>query len=97
VRELENVIGHAAMMTEATVIDVNDIVDLLRDEAARQPDSVLGETFVCSSRLPMEEVERRYIEQVVREENDNVTQASARLGIPRSTLYQRIKESHHKG
>jgi len=92
VRELENVIGNAAMMAESNVIDVNDIVELLRElDPARRGEQSLEGSFVCSSQLPLEEVERRYIERVLHEEDDNVPQAAARLGVPRSTLYQRLK------
>jgi transcriptional regulator of acetoin/glycerol metabolism len=37
-------------------------------------------------------VERRHIELVLREENGHVERAARRLGIPRSSLYQRIKQ-----
>jgi DNA-binding NtrC family response regulator len=36
-------------------------------------------------------LERRYIEQVLREEGGKVDVAALRLGIPRSTLYQKLK------
>jgi DNA-binding NtrC family response regulator len=92
VRELENVIGNAAMMAEGNVIDVTDVVDLLRNlEPAARVDAGGEDNFVCSSRLTLDEVERRYIEKVLRDENDNVTETAARLGVPRSTLYQRLK------
>ena len=41
--------------------------------------------------LTLEDMERQYIRSVLREEHGKVTQAAARLGIPRSTLYQKIK------
>ncbi len=92
VRELENVIGNAAMMAEGRVIDVHDVVDLLREpEGERRGQREANGSFVCSSRLTLEEVERRYIEKVLHEEDDNVTQTAARLGVPRSTLYQKLK------
>jgi len=92
VRELENVIGNAAMLVESGMIDLDDIVELLREPTpTRSGEQGLEDCFVCSAHLPLEEVEQRYIERVLHEENDNVTQAAARLGVPRSTLYQRLK------
>jgi transcriptional regulator with PAS, ATPase and Fis domain len=92
VRELENVIGNAAMMLEGDVIDVDDVLPLLRElePAARVEETATG-SFVCSTRLPLAEVEERYIEKVLKEEGDSVPQAAQRLGIPRSTLYQKLK------
>ncbi len=41
--------------------------------------------------LTLEGLERVHIERVLRELGGRVTEASQRLGIPRSTLYQKIK------
>jgi transcriptional regulator of acetoin/glycerol metabolism len=42
--------------------------------------------------LTLEELEKVHIERVLREMGGRVTEASLRLGIPRSTLYQKIKK-----
>jgi transcriptional regulator of acetoin/glycerol metabolism len=42
--------------------------------------------------LTLAEVEQRYIERVLAEEDGNVATAARRLGIPKSSLYQRIKK-----
>jgi len=39
----------------------------------------------------LEELERRYIEYVLELEDGNVPRAAERLGVPRSTLYSRLK------
>ena len=44
------------------------------------------------STLTLEELERAHIERVLREENGHVAQAATRLGIPRSSLYQKIQK-----
>ncbi len=41
--------------------------------------------------LTLEELERRHIEYVVRLEDGNVDRAATRLGVSRSTLYQKLK------
>ena len=43
-------------------------------------------------RQTLEQVERQYIEEVLLSEGGRVEAAAKRLGIPRSSLYQRIKE-----
>jgi transcriptional regulator of acetoin/glycerol metabolism len=41
--------------------------------------------------LTLEEMERRHVEHVVRIEGGNIDRAATRLGVSRSTLYQKIK------
>ena len=41
--------------------------------------------------LTLAELERRHIERVLRDSGGRVADAAARLDIPRSTLYQKIK------
>ena len=43
--------------------------------------------------LPLEEMERRYIRQVLNQLNDNRTLAARLLGVDRKTLYRKLKES----
>jgi transcriptional regulator of acetoin/glycerol metabolism len=44
------------------------------------------------SRLTLIELERQHIERVLNEEGGRVEKAAKRLGIPRSSLYQKIKK-----
>jgi DNA-binding NtrC family response regulator len=41
--------------------------------------------------MPLAEVERRYILRVLEKEGGHVARAARKLGIPRSSLYQRLK------
>ena len=81
VRELENVIGNACMMTDANLIDINDLPDRLRGPLTEQ----LGgdETF-----LPLEELQRRHILRVLEGVGGNKARAAEVLGIGRATIYQ---------
>ncbi len=42
--------------------------------------------------LTLKELERRHIERVLAEEKGRVENAALRLGIPRSSLYQKLKQ-----
>jgi transcriptional regulator of acetoin/glycerol metabolism len=42
--------------------------------------------------MTLEEVERQHISRVLRSENGKVDRAAAKLGIPRSSLYVKIKQ-----
>ena len=90
IRELRNVLERAALLCGRNTLEASD----LRFESA----SVLqprGESPTAAeaegSHVTLEELERIHIERVLRELGGRVTEASQRLGIPRSTLYQKIK------
>jgi transcriptional regulator with PAS, ATPase and Fis domain len=81
IRELRNVLERGALLCEGRVLGPPD----LRFEAQATAASV-GDTG-----LTLAELERRHIESVLREERGRVEAASRRLGIPRSSLYQKLK------
>jgi DNA-binding NtrC family response regulator len=87
VRELRNVLERALLLCGRDVLEAPD----LRFEGPAavpppSPDAPASETL-----LTLEEIERRHIERVLRDMGGRVAEASQRLGIPRSTLYQKIK------
>jgi transcriptional regulator with PAS, ATPase and Fis domain len=81
VRELRNVLERAVLLSEDRVLSRRD----LRFEPGAAEDAVseLG--------LTLDELERRHIERVLQAEQGRVEAAARRLGIPRSSLYQKIK------
>jgi DNA-binding NtrC family response regulator len=42
--------------------------------------------------MTLEDVERRHIELILNDENGNVDRAAARLGISRSSLYNKVRQ-----
>ncbi len=82
VRELRNVLERAVLRAEGGEIHASDFrfAPILADSPATGG----GQTLV--------ELEKQQIEKVLREERGRVVNAAQRLGIPRSTLYQKIKE-----
>jgi DNA-binding NtrC family response regulator len=83
VRELRNVIERAVLLSEGKTIGLRD---LHFDGHAS-----VGTPFF-DSRLTLIELERQHIERVLNEEGGRVETAAKRLGIPRSSLYQKIKK-----
>jgi DNA-binding NtrC family response regulator len=83
IRELRNVLERAILLGAAARIEPQDL----------RFDHGLAELpGPGASNLTLEEVERRHIEVVLREENGHVERAARRLGIPRSSLYHKIKQ-----
>ncbi len=83
VRELKNVIERAILVSDRRTVTTRD----LRFEA----EEASGGGSMATD-MTLDQLERWYVERVLREESGRVDSASRRLGIPRSTLYQRIKK-----
>ena len=83
IRELRNVIERAVLLSGENDIRLQD----LQFDAHTQ----VGAPFL-DTRLTLLELEKQHIERVLREERGRVEKAAKRLGIPRSSLYQKIKK-----
>ena len=83
IRELRNVIERAVLLSDQKNITLND----LHFDGHAQ----VGAPFL-DSRLTLLELEKQHIERVLQEERGRVEMAAKRLGIPRSSLYQKIKK-----
>jgi len=83
VRELRNVIERAVLLSESKTIGLRDL--------NFDGHSNVGAPLLDSS-LTLIELEKRHIERVLQEERGRVERAAKRLGIPRSSLYQKIKK-----
>lgn len=83
IRELRNVIERAVLLSDQNSIGLKD---LNFDGHA----NVGAATF--DSRLTLLQLEKQHIQSVLQEERGRVEKAAHRLGIPRSSLYQKIKK-----
>jgi DNA-binding NtrC family response regulator len=83
IRELRNVIERAVLLSDQKHITLND----LHFDGHTQ----VGAPFL-DTRLTLLELEKQHIERVLQEEKGRVEKAAKRLGIPRSSLYQKIKK-----
>ncbi len=82
IRELRNVLERAALYSQKQVLDAKD---LFFEQHAQNSNGHYN------GRLTLAELEQMHIQTVLKEEIGNVAAAAMRLGIPRSTLYQKIK------
>ncbi len=86
VRELENVIERAVILQERDLISPQDLPDKVVGE--RQSG---GDGPVSESGITLEELERRYMIQVLNDTGWHKKRAAEILGINPSTLYRKIK------
>jgi DNA-binding NtrC family response regulator len=93
VRELRSVVERAAALGAGTSIEPGDLPYRLRDSA-------LASAHVSESsqrRLPLRELERRYILEVLRQTEGNRSRAAEILGLDRKTLYRKLQEYERSG
>jgi DNA-binding NtrC family response regulator len=85
IRELRNVIERALILGDSGELQASSLVFDLQRVA---PSTAVGGPYSGS----LEEVERAHILRVMTEEGGNVNRAAQRLGVPRSSLYQKLKK-----
>jgi DNA-binding NtrC family response regulator len=85
IRELRNVLERVALTCESRIIEAQDL-----NMTQRTPSAAVAPSDNDAG-LTLAELERQYIARVLHEEAGKVAQAAVRLGIPRSTLYQKLK------
>jgi DNA-binding NtrC family response regulator len=85
VRQLRNVLEHAVLLTEGQTIDVEALGLPAQRRQAEPTDAPAGD-------FTMKAVEIQEIVRALQAEGGRVERAAQRLGIPRSSLYQKIKK-----
>jgi DNA-binding NtrC family response regulator len=83
IRELRNVIERAVLLSGERSIGIKDL-HFDGNSGHRIP--------YLDTNLTLSELERQHIERVLQEEQGRVEKAALRLGIPRSSLYQKLKK-----
>ncbi len=84
IRQLEREMARAVLFAgQDQLLDLGCLQDAIREEAANSATEDLKDF--------LERVEKKEISRVLLEQNGDVGEASARLGVPVSSLYRRIK------
>jgi DNA-binding NtrC family response regulator len=91
VRELRNVIERAVALTRHDRLTVEDLPDHLRHPGGPAP--LPATAADGQALLPLAEMQRRYIRQVLEQVDGNRTLAARILDIDRKTLYRHLKEA----
>jgi len=89
VRQLRNVLERAALLSERSELDPEDLGEGM---AARSTPSATSSLSAPDTGITLAEAERRHIEAVVRAQSFDVPAAAKVLGLSRSTLYEKIKK-----
>jgi DNA-binding NtrC family response regulator len=88
IRELRNVLERAVLLSSAATLEADD---LGFDPTALAPSDSAVSPASPAAGTTLKDAERSLIERTLGEERGNVGRAAQRLGISRSSLYQRIQ------
>lgn len=91
VRELENAVERAVILCNGDLITGHELPDSVTG-AAPLPEEHAAEADASLAGLPLDEVERRAIEETLRQTGDNKSEAARRLGITRATLHNKLRK-----
>ncbi|MCW8860394.1 MAG: sigma-54 dependent transcriptional regulator [Deltaproteobacteria bacterium] len=90
VRELRNVIERALILSHHDQLTMEDLPEQIKHPGGGDP---LPASLIDNGQiLPLEQMERRYIHQVLEQLEGNRTLAARLLGVDRKTLYRKLKE-----
>ncbi|HEY1551459.1 MAG TPA: sigma-54 dependent transcriptional regulator [Kofleriaceae bacterium] len=88
VRELENCMERAVALSKLSEITIDDLPATLTEQ---RPGELVIASASPSELLTLDQVERRYVRQVLAATNGNKTHAAKVLGIDRRSLYRRLE------
>lgn len=92
IRELENAIGHACIMTLNDMIDVQDLPDYLHSKGGVRPFAQTALPVSTGEPASFEDHERAIIQQALETSNGNQSQAARLLRIGRDALRYKMKK-----
>lgn len=88
VRELENAIEHAYIRSKANIIDLES----LPLSITSKPSQEISEVKIKDAPVVMEDMEKLFIERLLKKYNGNKTKVAKDLGLSRTTLWRRCKK-----
>ena len=89
VRELQNCVERLVVLAEGDAVAEGDLPPRIRRFRAREH-TVVASTGDPAALLPLAEVERRYVLEVLRAAGGSRSEAARLLGIDRKTLYRKL-------
>lgn len=92
VRELENAVERAVILCNGDLITGRELPASVVDSPAAATTAAAPEGDISLAGLSLDTVERRAIEETLRQTGDNKSEAARRLGITRATLHNKLRK-----
>ena len=98
VRELENIIRHAVILCREETIEIEHLPpDLRTDHSFAKDESVTLRTFQEAKRKTVEDFERRYLQNILKECDGIICRAAERAGIHEKNFHEKLKKYAIRG
>ncbi len=91
-RELENAVERAVILCNGDLITGRELPASVVDAPAAATTAAAPEGDISLAGLSLDTVERRAIEETLRQTGDNKSEAARRLGITRATLHNKLRK-----
>lgn len=102
IRELENIVEHAIVLSENGIIRLEDLPESVRHfsmgpqtflpRSKETTEESLTNSYSDDTIIPLNEMERQHIIRALNLLNGNKTDVATKLGISRATLWRKLKE-----
>lgn len=92
VRELENAVERAVILCNGDLITGRELPANVVDASPAETADAVPEGDISLDGLSLDTVERRAIEETLRQTGDNKSEAARRLGITRATLHNKLRK-----
>ena len=92
VRELENAVERAVILCNGDLITGRELPASVVDAPTAATTAAAPEGDISLAGLSLDTVERRAIEETLRQTGDNKSEAARRLGITRATLHNKLRK-----
>ena len=89
-RELENAVERAVILCNGDLITERELPSIVTGPTP--PDERQPDMDASLAGLPLDTVERRAIEETLRQTGDNKSEAARQLGITRATLHNKLRK-----
>jgi DNA-binding NtrC family response regulator/iron only hydrogenase large subunit-like protein len=97
IRELQNIIERAAVLTHDEVIHLENLPVIFADLALQSPDGTSPGGLRGQRLKHLTQVEKNLLTRYLREAGGNVTAAAKRAGIPRRSFYRMLERYQLQG
>lgn len=95
IRELQNVVEHAVVVAEGSMIVLNDLPGYLQnvqmEDQASQESKISVDGTTLNLPLLLSQVEKKAIEEALRKAKNNKSEAIRMLGISRAAFYEKLR------
>ncbi|MFQ5824811.1 MAG: sigma 54-interacting transcriptional regulator [bacterium] len=91
VRQLENIIERLVLLSQGSVINVEDLPTYIKSKEKYGSDSILAKPFDKAKKKHLEKFEKNYFRKLLKDTNYNIAEAAKISGISTRTIYRIIK------